>query len=306
MSSAIPTFAKRDDLIFCDSGVHFALKTGVFLSRSTVKWFKHNDIDDLERLLEEVHQEDIKTRRTINRRFVVIEGLYQNSGDIVPLNRVMTLKDKYCFRLFLDDSNGFGVLGKTGRGTCELFGVSPSAVEFLLSSMGNAMASNGGFCCGSKLIVNHQRLNSSGYVFSASLPPYLAASAFAALNMIEQKPEILSQLAQKTLLFRKEIADIEGIKVIGDPISPLIHLTIKPAGPSEADRNSVESLLQTIVEKALDENIALTRAKYVSVEERMPDPSISIFISATHPDHELIEAAKCIKRIVNQVVVLSR
>jgi serine palmitoyltransferase len=80
-------------------------------------------MDHLEKILEEVRRKDLQTKQKLNRRFIVIEGLYQNTGDIVPLKRVMELKNKYCYRLILDESNAIGVLGKTGRGTCEYFGV---------------------------------------------------------------------------------------------------------------------------------------------------------------------------------------
>jgi len=278
------------------------LKTGIFLSRSTTKWFKHNNLEDLERVLEEVHQEDLKTKRKLTRRFLVIEGVYQYYGDIAPLDKIMELKKKYCFRIILDDSHGIGVLGATGRGTAQHFGVPCSEIEFLVSSMGNSLSSVGGFCCGSKIVVDHQRLNSSGYVFSASLPPYLAASSIQALKSIDFNPELVPQLKKKARIFYKTISDIQGLTICGNEISPLIHLRLKPSTSSETDRYSAETLLQRIVDLALEENIALTRAKYAISEEGIPDPSIAVSIMATHTDEDLVNAAEKIKLITKQVL----
>jgi len=214
----------------------------------------------------------------------------------------MELKKKYCFRIILDDSHGIGVLGATGRGTTQHFGIPCSEIEFLVSSMGNSLASVGGFCCGSKIVVDHQRLNSSGYVFSASLPPYLAASSIQALKAIQTNPDLVPQIQKKAKIFHKAISDIVGLTVCGDEISPLIHLRLKPATISETDRYSAETLLQQIVDSAFEENIALTRAKYVSSEEGIPDPSIAVSIMATHTDENLMNAAEKIKLITKQVL----
>jgi serine palmitoyltransferase len=109
--------------MFRDKGVNYAVQTGVKLSRSDVMYFKHNDMADLERVLKQVQETDRATKRKITRRYIVTEGLYYNYGDITNLPKIMELKEKYKYRLILDDSYGIGVLGKTGRGVCEHFGV---------------------------------------------------------------------------------------------------------------------------------------------------------------------------------------
>jgi serine palmitoyltransferase len=80
-------------------------------------------MEDLEKVLKKVQQEDTKTKRKLNRRFIVVEGVYFNFGDIAPLDKIMELKRKYFYRIMMDDSYGIGVVGKTGRGTCEVHGV---------------------------------------------------------------------------------------------------------------------------------------------------------------------------------------
>ena len=104
-----------------DDGVHYGIKQGIELSRSNVLYFKHNDMQDLERVLQDVREKDLVSNRKLNRRFIVVEGLYQNYGDVCALDKVYDLAIDYKYRLILDDSLAFGVLGKTGRGTPEHF-----------------------------------------------------------------------------------------------------------------------------------------------------------------------------------------
>lgn len=89
ISSVIPDFSKRGDIIVADKGVNFAIQKGLQISRSTVRWFEHNDIDDLERVLEEIKDEYTRSRKPLTRRFIVMEGLSENFGDIVDLPRVV-------------------------------------------------------------------------------------------------------------------------------------------------------------------------------------------------------------------------
>ncbi|CAM9844233.1 unnamed protein product, partial [Hapterophycus canaliculatus] len=158
ISSAIPAFAKKGDLTVVDQvnlatsypphrsppghvpavqGVEENVQTGINLSRSTVKTFKHNDMDDLERVLEDIAQEDKRLKRNVldQRRFIVVEGLYRNYGDLCPLPRLLELKEKYCYRLILNEALSFGVLGATGRGLMEMYGVDVSEVEIVALSM---------------------------------------------------------------------------------------------------------------------------------------------------------------------------
>ncbi|CAJ0573497.1 unnamed protein product, partial [Mesorhabditis spiculigera] len=118
IASAIPAYAKRGDIVFADKGVNFAIQKGLQASRARVEWFEHNDMDDLERLLklqEERDKKDPKKAAKV-RRFMVVEGLYANTGSICPLPKLMEFKWKYKVRIFIDESFSFGVLGKTGRG----------------------------------------------------------------------------------------------------------------------------------------------------------------------------------------------
>jgi serine palmitoyltransferase len=156
ISSVIPDFSKRGDIIVADKGVNFAIQKGLQISRSTVRWFEHNDMDDLERVLEEIRIEHIRSGNPLTRRFIVAEGLSENYGDIVDLVRIVELKKKYKYRLILDENWSFGVLGNHGRGVTEYFGVPPTDVDMIIGSMATTLCGGGGFCAGSKEVVDHQ------------------------------------------------------------------------------------------------------------------------------------------------------
>ncbi|KAK0394559.1 hypothetical protein QR680_000805 [Steinernema hermaphroditum] len=112
IASAIPAYAKRGDVVFVDKGCNFAIQKGVQASRSRIEWFNHNDMEDLERLLliQAAKDKQNPKKAATTRRFIVVEGLYANSGDLCPLPQLMELKWKYKVRIFIDESFSFGVL----------------------------------------------------------------------------------------------------------------------------------------------------------------------------------------------------
>lgn len=89
VASAIPAFAKRGDIIVADDGISFATQKGIDISRSQIHFFRHNDMDDLERVLEKIRIEEIKKKKPLTRKFLVVEGLYLNSGEIAPLPKLV-------------------------------------------------------------------------------------------------------------------------------------------------------------------------------------------------------------------------
>lgn len=211
----------------------FAIQKGIQASKSTTKWFKHNDMADLERLLTEQEKQDKrdpkKARNT--RKFIVVEGLYLNTGDLCPLKELVALKYKYKVRLFVDESVSFGVVGETGHGVTEHFSVSPEHVDCISGSMENALASIGGFSVGTKYVVDHQRLSALGYCFSASLPPLLATAAIEALKLIEKDGHSLMQsLRSRVNKLSQLLSVLPGYKLEGDTaVSPVLHLKLNPA-----------------------------------------------------------------------------
>ncbi|KAL7530637.1 hypothetical protein ACHAXR_005662, partial [Thalassiosira sp. AJA248-18] len=187
-TSTMAAFAKRGDLLIVDEGVNEALLVGVTLSRANVRYFRHNDVRDLRRVLEKVRAQDVAVKRkpTDQRRYLVVEGLYRNWGTLSPLKEIVALKEEFHYRLIVDDSHGIGTLGKNGRGSLEHHGLKPMVhAEILTFSLENALGSVGGMTVGSEEVVDHQRLSGAGYCFSASAPPFLSKVCLASVRRLE-------------------------------------------------------------------------------------------------------------------------
>ncbi|XP_065096706.1 serine palmitoyltransferase 1 isoform X1 [Paramisgurnus dabryanus] len=295
IASAIPAYSKRGDIIFVDEAACFSIQKGLQASRSFIKYFKHNDMEDLERLLKEQEIEDQKNPRKarVIRRFIVVEGLYINTADICPLPELVKLKYKYKVRIFLEESMSFGVLGEHGRGVTEHFGVNIDDIDLISSNMENALASIGGFCCGRSFVIDHQRLSGQGYCFSASLPPMLASAAIEALNIMEEDPGIFNILRNKCKQVHKALQGIMGLKIAGESFAPALHLQLEN---STGSRENDLKLLRMIVDYCMDRQIALTLARYLDKEERfLPPPSIRVVVTVEQTEEEIENAARCIR-----------
>ncbi|KFY84221.1 hypothetical protein V500_09470 [Pseudogymnoascus sp. VKM F-4518 (FW-2643)] len=190
ISSVIPAFSKRGDIIVADKACNYAIRKGLQICRSTIRWYEHNDMEDLERVLQRVVKE--QSRKPLTRRFIVTEGLFETVGDCVDLPKVVELRLRYKFRLILDETWSFGVLGRTGRGVTEAQNVDSSSVDMIVGSLSGPLCAGGGFCAGSIDIVEHQRISAAAYTFSAALPAMMATTASEALLMLQTMPEILA------------------------------------------------------------------------------------------------------------------
>uniref|UniRef100_A0A452EWP9 Serine palmitoyltransferase 1 n=1 Tax=Capra hircus TaxID=9925 RepID=A0A452EWP9_CAPHI len=302
IASAIPAYSKRGDIVFVDKAACFAIQKGLQASRSDIKLFNHNDMDDLERLLKEQEIEDQKNPRKarVTRRFIIVEGLYMNTGTVCPLPELVKLKYKYKARIFLEESLSFGVLGEHGRGVTEHFGINIDDIDLISANMENSLASIGGFCCGRSFVIDHQRLSGQGYCFSASLPPLLAAAAIEALNIMEENPGITFNPG-KSKIPQVMLAIIPGLKVVGESISPALHLQLEETtGCRERD----VKLLQEIVTQCMDRGIALTQARYLEKEEKyLPPPSIRVVVTVEQTEEDLEKAASTISEVAQTVLL---
>ncbi|KAF9378123.1 serine palmitoyltransferase component [Podila verticillata] len=312
VASVISAFSKRGDIIVADEGCNFAIQKGTQISRSVIRWYKHNDMADLERVLESINKESrANKKRPLTRRFIVTEALFQNYGDIAPLDKIMELKHKYKYRVILDESNSFGLLGKTGRGLTEVYNVSPRDVDMIIGSMANTLSGAGGFCAGAKEVVEHQRLSGQAFVFSASIPAMLAVCASEAINILgtNQGERLLKDLHENSAAFRNVVVSpsAQSIEVSSDAGSPILHLRFPAASLAAAGvttRDEETFLLQEIVDEvATKDGVMITRAKYVETQEmHLPRPSIRVSISASHGKKEVEKAAQAIKAAFAKVL----
>ncbi|XP_057501331.1 long chain base biosynthesis protein 1-like [Actinidia eriantha] len=300
MFSAIPAFCKKGDMVVVDEGVHWGIQNGVYLSRSTIVYFKHNDMESLQSTLEKVTLDNKRAKKL--RRYIVVEAIYQNSGQIAPLDEIVRLKEKYRFRVLLDESNSLGVLGSSGRGLTEHHGVPVEKIDIITASMGHALATEGGFCTGRARVIDHQRLSSSGYVFSASLPPYLASAAITAIDILQENPDLITKLKKNISMLRKGLLDIQGLEVMSDAQSPIVFLRLKNSTGSS--KNDLQ-LLEEIADRALKEDsVFVVTSKRSTLDKCRLPVGIRLFVSAGHSESDLLKASESLKRVA--AVVLAR
>ncbi|XP_038713026.1 long chain base biosynthesis protein 1-like isoform X2 [Tripterygium wilfordii] len=293
MFSAIPCFSKKGDIIVVDEGVHWGIQNGLYLSRSTVVYFKHNDMGSLQKTLEKIAAENKRVKKV--RRYIIVEAVYQNSGQIAPLDEIIKLKEKYRFRVLLDESNSFGILGKSGRGLSEYHGVPVEKIDIITAAMGHALTTEGGFCTGSTRVIDHQRLSSSGYVFSASLPPYLASAAITAIDILEDNPALIRNLKENIALIWKGLSGIQGLSVASNPESPIVFLRLqKSTGTTKGDLHILEEIADRVLKE--DSVFVVTSKRSILDKCRLP-VGIRLFVSAAHSESDLLKACESLKRI---------
>lgn len=176
----IGSLVLRHDLIFADRMVHASLVEGMHAAYGETKRFRHNNMEDLERLLSAADDDAGK--------LIVVDGVYSMEGDLANLPLIVELKKKYGARLMVDEAHGFGVMGPGGRGTGEHFGVHDD-VDLIMTTFSKSLASIGGVIAGPADVLNWIRHKARALVFSASMTPPAAAAALKALDIIEAEPE---------------------------------------------------------------------------------------------------------------------
>ncbi|MCJ1261686.1 serine palmitoyltransferase component [Lobaria immixta] len=262
ISSVIPAFSKRGDVIVADKAVNYSIRKGIQISRSTVRWYEHNDMEDLQRVLENVIKEQGK--KELTRRFIITEGMFENVGDVVDLPQVIQLKLRYKFRLILDETWSFGVLGRSGRGVTEQQNVNASQIDMIIGSLAGPLCAGGGFCAGSDEIVEHQRISAAAYTFSAALPAMLATTASEALLMLQTNSEMLNHLRENIKAMWAQLDPrSDWVHCTSSVDNPIMLLALKPevVASKKLSRADQEQLLQDVVDETLANGVLITRLK---------------------------------------------
>lgn len=182
----ISGLVRADDALIIDKLNHMSIVDGCKLSGGVRKIFQHNDMADLERVLK--HCEG----RTLGK-LIVVDGVFSMHGDICNLPDIVALARTYGARVLVDDAHATGVLGATGTGTAEHFGLK-GQVDLELGTMSKTLAGMGGFVVGDEEVIEYLRFYANSYVFAANIPPGVAAGLIASLEVMESEPERLTRL----------------------------------------------------------------------------------------------------------------
>ena len=215
-SGVIPCITGRNDFLLYDERDHASIMEGKQITFATSYKYRHNNIEDLERVLQKCPIEASK--------LVVSDGVFSMEGDVAPIPKLVDLCNKYQATLMIDEAHGLGVFGREGRGTCDHFNQLPN-VELVMGTFSKSLASVGGFIASDKDTINWMKHNVRPYIFTASISPASTASVLAALHIMRSEPERQQALWDITHYALKSFRDL-GFE-IGNTETPIIPLFVR-------------------------------------------------------------------------------
>lgn len=269
----IPALLGKDDFVICDDRDHASIVDGRRLSFAKQLRYKHNDMEDLERILQKLPFEAVK--------LIVVDGVFSMEGDLAKLPEIVELKKKYNCSLMVDEAHGIGVFGKQGRGVCDHFGLTDE-VDLIMGTFSKSLASIGGFIAGDFDTINWLRHSCRSYIFSASNTPAATAAAMEALHIIQQEPERIEKLWDVTRYALRRFRE-EGFE-IGDTESPIIPLYVR-----DVDK--------TFLVTALAYNAGVFINPVIPPACAPEDTLVRFALMATHTNEQVEQAVGALKKI---------
>jgi 8-amino-7-oxononanoate synthase len=268
----ISALVGKDDIAIIDKMDHASIIDGCRLSFGEIKKFRHNDMADLERILKDYEDKG---------KFIVVDGVFSMEGDIANLPEIVALAKKYGARVMVDDAHSIGVLGKTGRGTAEHFGLEDE-IDLIMGTYSKSLASIGGFISGSEDTIHFIKHHARSLIFSASPPPASVASVSAALDIIAGEPERREMLWKNTRKMFNSFKEL-GFRV-GPSQTPIIPII---AGEDE----KAFAMAMMLQEEGVFANVAVSPA--------VPNGKALIRTSymATHTDEHLDKVLAAFKKV---------
>ncbi len=264
----ISALAGKDDVVVIDKLDHASIIDACRLSFAEVRKFRHNDMDSLEFVLQECGNRG---------KLVVVDGVYSMEGDIAPLPDIVRVCKKYGARIMVDDAHGIGVLGKTGRGTAEHFGLEKE-VDVIMGTYSKSLASIGGFAAADEDVIHYMKHHSRPLIFSASPPPASVASVIAALDIIDREPERRERLWHNTDKMMKAFKQMGfDTGVAETPIIPLMMGEMERTFMMWKTLNEEGVFANPVVPPAVPQGRCMIRTSYMATHtDEMLDRVLAI------------------------------
>uniref|UniRef100_A0A8D0ECJ4 serine C-palmitoyltransferase n=1 Tax=Salvator merianae TaxID=96440 RepID=A0A8D0ECJ4_SALMN len=235
-SMNIPALVGKGCLILSDELNHVSLILGARLSGATIRIFKHNNMQSLEKLLKDaVIYGQPRSRRAWKKILILVEGIYSMEGSIVRLPEIVALKRKYKAYIYLDEAHSIGAVGPTGRGVVEYFGMDPNDVDVLMGTFTKSFGAAGGYIAGRKELVDYLRVHSHSGTYATSMCAPVAEQIIRAMKCVmgldgtTQGLQRVYQLAENTRYFRRRLHEL-GFIVYGNDDSPVVPLLLYMPG----------------------------------------------------------------------------
>ena len=276
--SVISHLMTHSDLIVYDQFSHNSIRAGNDATRARAIAFRHNDLADLRATLEQ-------NRANCRNCLVVVEGLYSMDGDIPDLPEILRLKAEFNFWLLVDEAHSFGVLGANGRGLSEHFGVDPTQIDLLIGTLSKTLGACGGFICANATVVDCLKYTLGGFVYSVGLSPVIAASALAALKILEAEPERVARLRENSRFFIRLARDA-GLDVgvaEGAAVIPVMFPDLESVmGASEA---------------LLSAGYYAPPIAHIGVPKNAP--RIRFFVSSEHEKRDMVKVVNVLRNLIH-------
>ena len=323
-----PYVTEPTDVLIYDESVSMPAKIGIAMVKARKFPFPHNNMKALEAIMQSLQKEERTRPRDWSkvvsfaprypRHLLFTEGVFLDSGDVAPLPEIVALKKRYGYMLCVDETHSLCTLGSTGLGVREYFAekthdasllTDPRTIDLLVGSMETAMGSIGGFCCGTRRMVQHQLLNAIGYVFSASTPPYLCEAACVAIDSLEDDNCVrrcIRSLRDNTHRLRAGCRDQDSLfyrlfDVSGNnDDSPLMFASLRPGLVKDESVAEQMRILEYVEDCCFKADMAVCVARFADTDESAPKrPSLRLVASATHNPDDYAKVLDTIARLAD-------
>jgi 8-amino-7-oxononanoate synthase len=252
MMGTVSGITAEGDVVFSDALNHASIVDGCRLSKAEVRVWRHGDLGHLEELLAACPPE--------RGKLVVTDGVFSMKGTVADLPGIRALADRYGARVMVDDAHGTGVLGATGRGTAEHFGLE-GRIDLVCGTFSKSLGTIGGFTAAGADVVTYLKLNSRAFIFTAAPPPAFMATVLACLDVLEEEgPALLARLRENTA-FLKDGLTKAGFR-LEETITPIIPVLVGDDGKAFRMAGALEDegvVVNPIVAPAVPPNSALIR-----------------------------------------------
>ena len=277
---AISCLVGKGDVVYLDKQDHACILDGARLSFGEVRKFKHNDAADLARQM----RNDVSPRG----RLIVVDGVFSMEGDIAPLPKIVEAARQFDAGVMVDDAHGIGVLGPTGRGTSEHFGLEDE-VDLIMGTFSKSMASVGGFIAGDETVIDYIKHRARTLIFSAAPPPASVAAALATVEIMDKEPERRTRLWENARFFSEGLKSM-GLDTAGSQ-TPVVPVVV-------GEDAAALAMVQRLDEEGVFVNCVLSPAT-------PPGRAlIRTSLMATHTREQLTQALEAIEKVARELSLL--
>jgi len=278
--ATIPALVGKGDLIFSDELNHASIIDGCRLSRAKIVPYKHNDVDDLRRVIAEY--------APFEKALLVTDGVFSMDGDLAPLDKLADVAEDHNLIFMVDDAHGEGVMGYGGRGIVDHFNVH-DRVDVEIGTLSKAFGVVGGYVAGKKIIVDWLRQRGRPFLFSSAVTPADAAACIAAVDVLEESTDLVDKLWDNARYFKS------GMQALGYDIGKS-ETPITPVMLGEA------TLAQKVSRRLFEEGVFGTAIAFPTVPKGKA--RIRVMLSAAHSRQDLDEALAVFKKVGQELSII--